>query len=376
LADSGEYTFTTPIYLSNNVTIVGAGMWSSGFIYRGPANLWTLNTVMNDPKAAGLFNCVSNVWNPPGAAGAYAALNDFNLHQFYIKTSVDFPCVLLDMTANFVQLDHVGLFGPDVLTSAWAGFNINPLETQMHAPLAAVGAYFDVYAQLHQYGCVAIELAAGYDYVGNTVITVNDNAAYDMGVIAGVGYVTNAYPATHIYSFAPAFILEQYLFSGVLVNNQDYEVGLPYLLNGCGNIEILGFVTQYPKSGYVVGNISVGNPVFIEATDQGAQIYVPITNGAAGYGFANRVSAEQGFVTVHIVGEGDQWFDGLSPIWNWNTKGDGTPQATFNVPVVGTNNQGIFFTTNNTAPNGSLGLFGGLVFVRTNGTWKPAAISP
>jgi hypothetical protein len=377
LADSGEYTFTTPIYLSNNVTIVGAGMWSSGFIYRGPVNLWTLQTVMNNPKAAGLFNCVTNVWNPAGSPAAYTALGDFNFRQFYIKTAVDFPCVLLDMTANFVQLDHVGLFGPDVLSSAWTGYNINPLEGQLHTPLAAVGAYFDVYAQLHQYGCVAMELAAGYDYIGNTVVTANDNAVYNIGVVDGVAYVTNAYPATHLYSLGPGFILEQNLFSGILVNNQDYKVGLPYLLNNCANVEILGFLTQYPKSGYVVGNTSLGALAFVEATEQGwpTQIYVPVTNGIAGYGFANRVSADPGGVTIHIPGLGDQWFDGLSPIWGWNTFSDGPPQATFNIPVVGTNNQGIFFTTNNTAPNGSLGLFGGLVYVRTNNTWKPGAIS-
>lgn len=68
----GDFTFTSPIIVSNNPTWIGQGLGQCVLDYVGPTNIFTISNVTNNPYTSALIQFVTNNVNlkqknsPPG----------------------------------------------------------------------------------------------------------------------------------------------------------------------------------------------------------------------------------------------------------------------------------------------------------------------
>jgi len=238
LDDNAEYQLTSFVTLTNNYKITGAGPWSSGFCYYGPTNVSTLGSVMaalqpdDNQVYPGLPGCaVLNffpsdyaTWN--GEYGLYQSGN-LILEDFYVKTAVSFPCILMAVQAYDFYATRLGWYGSDIITSAEGNFaqTYPPDPSYVANPPAAIGLFSSVINQETIDDCTANELADGLMAVGNTWFNCRDLQAEDMGL-------NPEYPTTNLLSVGFGLYLSGNVYKAVVDSYAPYETAADIWVDG------------------------------------------------------------------------------------------------------------------------------------------------
>jgi hypothetical protein len=204
---SGTYPFSTPIQLTNNFIIEGAGMWATGLRYVGPTNLFTAAQVMAAlPEyagqqygctAVGLVQLVPVITNLLiGSLSANPLGCNFVFKDFYVQPATNFPCVLISGWCSELYQERVGVFGADVFGYPEGGSTLNVSQYNAHNPLGpneVISTIGEAVAVGQMWGikdCLALILGAGYLNIGNSYLNCDSTGAYF------VGWWTNGYPTS------------------------------------------------------------------------------------------------------------------------------------------------------------------------------------
>lgn len=136
---AGEYDFTTPIWITNNWTIEGAGHLSTVWVYTGPTNGFTIaamtNAVGNNASSyshLALLQQQSLVvipTNRPSPVGEFLnAAPNVILQGFSIKAATNFPAVILLSRANTLKMNDIGIGGPAYLQASNGAYHVGYLD--------------------------------------------------------------------------------------------------------------------------------------------------------------------------------------------------------------------------------------------------------
>lgn len=193
--NSGVLKFSTPLWITNNEWVVGAGGPSTVFQYIGNTNLYTManvtNALTNGASYCGLLN-IYGLGNKL-AGGTVVQLPNVTLEGFSIVTSTNMWCSIIYANAfNLVMKDiwvgNSNLFGP---TDFHVGFVEPSVITE---PQKSVGliTYGSTSVELHH--CFFEGLADGFCSAGNTYTYVD--ACQPVCCGTWNGNHSSAYPTT------------------------------------------------------------------------------------------------------------------------------------------------------------------------------------
>lgn len=263
----GTYTFTSPILLTNNMKIVGAGYWGTRLLYTGPTNIFSLQQVMTNVSEFG-FNQKTlhtvGLIQLSRPAGAYTnslsgnqSWQNFYFSDFCIQVATNFPCVMIAGYANNFYEDRIGCFGPDVLSTNQGGVGsaIGPvLPGNKLQVMATIGQAVDCFQIWDIHGSLFQELAAGILNVGNSFFTVDSCGLLNICHANATDQYTNAYPQTNWLCMGPAIFSCQATYTTSLQNNFPYLNALDMWFEQSGNVSV-----YEPQGGHC--NIAVGGAV-------------------------------------------------------------------------------------------------------------------
>lgn len=290
--EAGDYRFESPIQLTNNTIIKGAGYWATRLLYDGPTNRFSLDQIMAtlredgnnlaDLHTIGLIQLAR-----PGAqftnANAPWSWQNFRFNDFCVQTVSNCPCVLIAGYANNLYESGIGTFGPDVFRPSQGGVPsaMGPIlpKTQLRS-MAVIAQAIDAFQFWKVEDSMVQETAAGLLNVGNSYFDVADSGFCNVCNANGIGDFHNDYPRTNWLSIGPALFNAQSTYTTRLSDDFPYENNCDMWFEQSAQVDV--YEPQYSRFNLAISgaaNVSITSysltPPSIVAIDCQRGIYYP-----------------------------------------------------------------------------------------------------
>lgn len=218
----GTHRFTAPFVLTNNLTIIGDGYWSTVLQYAGPTNVLTVSNVMNyaqrnqsrDFYFTNLYRaCLIGLSSPSNSAQC------FHFSGFAVQSLSNFPCVLVGGHVSQLYQDHMGFFGPAVGIATNSFFSSMQWQGSVQ-PSYVVGELVSCGNNLTLEDSWLWDLADGVGSMWNAFFTVERTGFGVIGMTnTGALLSTNQYPNTNWLSLGTAIYVGNGNLSCKFLNN-------------------------------------------------------------------------------------------------------------------------------------------------------------
>ena len=234
-AGAGDFRITSPLQFSNNIIMSGCGYAATRFLYVGSTNTPTMGQITNalQYNVSGSYTnwnigIVQLVSQGPNAPGNYY---NFDFRDLSFQVSTDFPCALIAGNANNLILDNVGLFGPNVYTTALGGSAVAP-GIDNGGPYSVIGCVANVNSTYHINNSYFIELADGCLCVGNSWLMTDNSWFFFCGDINGPPF--NNYPTTSWLSEGVGiYVSPEVTFGGSINRMSPLDNNIDVWADGC-----------------------------------------------------------------------------------------------------------------------------------------------
>jgi len=260
-----EYPFSKQIVLTNSCLIRGQGYTSSGFLYIGPTNVFTVSQMLNNMADCALIRLQTNGNHYP--TQITPTWMNFQFERFYVKSATNFPCVLIGGQCFNRYVTECGFYGPDMLSTNGNIYNPEPAGILFQP--AIVGMSGDVSTVDRVQGCTFAELADGYvasQDAGSYVFFEGGNQLLAIGNWATNSLGNTAYPGTSLLSLgAGVLVSTNTVYDGVFTKIMTYKNNTPivfYQPNGV--ITLTDFADQSSLNPVAIGPPGVNMNIHLD----------------------------------------------------------------------------------------------------------------
>jgi hypothetical protein len=247
---AGDFTFTSPIYITNNCHICGMGWPSTVLRYTGSTNAFTVNAVTNRGRTVQYAGCVFIVATNFGTATSQYGnpAPNVEIDDLSLVAATNMPAILLYSFAVNLQVHGVLTGGPEIFRADGGGVHIGWVEPRdLNGPSGLIGFYCMGSSENHIAGSFCAGIADGIVFDSDAYCYADDCQFPTLGQWAE--RYSTLYPTNHFLSLGAGVLVKRAFHVGLtrLLTYRD-RIGVA-LLTGRINptIDLENFIDQYSE---------------------------------------------------------------------------------------------------------------------------------